>query len=153
MRTINRFTRQHRISDSDNKIGLVNKQFYCKRSRFTDGEDEDNIISSPVVDEELDALTEEEIAGLREILPYIPALKKIAKGEFEIERVEEDDEDEEVAGDEETKEVSGDADFEEDVDMDADSEDVEEDTETEDEPVEDSIDQIWAKRLAGNETK
>lgn len=152
MRTISRFTRQHRISDSDKKIGLVDRQFYRKRSRLVDADDEDvPSISSVVADEDTEALTEEEIAGLREILPYIPALKKIAKGEFEIERVEEDEEDEEVSGGEED-EVSAD-DFEEDTDMEAD-EDVEEDAEeVEDEPVEDSIDQIWAKRLAGKETK
>lgn len=151
MRTISRFTKQHRISDSNKKIGLVDKQFYRKRARFMDDDEDKNIIASPVAEEEFETLTEEEIAGLREILPYIPALKKIAKGEFEIERVEEDEDNEEVSGDEE---VSEDTDFEEDEDMDTEAdEDVEEDTEAEDEPVEDSIDQIWAKRLAGNETK
>ena len=146
-RTIMRNARQHRYSN----VGLVDRKFYSKRP-LRDADKKPTIASDEDLDLDLSALTEEEVASLKEIIPFIPALKKIAKGEFEIERVEED------TDSDENEEVSEDTDFEEDTDFSEDTDadtDVEEDVDAdvEDEPVEDAIDKVWAKRLAGKETK
>ncbi len=108
-------------------------------------------------------LTPEEVQGLLELLPYKEALIKIAKGEFEIEKVEEAEETEEAKEDEtaegETEEgaESEEENFEADEDMSTEGSDEEEFDEEdyedeEDETVEDSaVVDAWAKRLKGNQ--
>lgn len=139
--------RTRRISDSK----TLNSRLQ-NRKRVVDADDDDN--------DDLEIgdlnLTQDEIQGLLELLPYKEALIKIAKGEFEIERVEEADEDEEVAGTEETDtDTNSEAEeenFEEDEDFsenDEDEEDYEEEDDTE--VVEDSaVVDAWSKRLKGN---
>ena len=136
--------RTRRISDSKVSPKLRDR-------RFVDEDDDD--------DAELgDAnLTPEEVQGLLELLPYKEALIKIAKGEFEIEKVEEVDEDEADEGTDEGTDTEADEEnFEEDEDFaegndeDSDEEDYE-DFDEEDEAVEDSaVNDAWRKRLAGN---
>lgn len=138
--------RTRRVSDSKLAPKLRDR-------RFVDADDDDDN------DAELGDmnLTPEEIQGLLELLPYKEALIKIAKGEFEIEKVEEVDEDEESGDDEaESEDLDN---FEEDEnlagDEDSDSEDEEdyEDFEEDEEetPASDSANtEAWRKRLAGN---
>lgn len=141
--------RTKRISDS--------AKFSPKlRDRRITDEDDDNDVEIGET-----ALTPEEIQGLLELLPYKEALIKIAKGEFEIERVEEVDEDEDADAD---KDADADAEaednFEEDEDFtegeegseDSDEEDYE-DFEEEDEEttaVDSANTEAWKKRLSGN---
>ena len=100
-------------------------------------------------------LTPEEVQGLLELLPYKEALIKIAKGEFEIEKVEEAEEtdtDEASEGSDEAEEENfeEDEDFAEGNDEDSDEEDYE-DFDEEEEAVEDSaVNDAWRKRLSGN---
>ena len=125
------------------------------RRRVTDADDDDD----EVVEIGDMKLTPEEVQGLLELLPYKEALIKIAKGEFEIEKVEEADE-EEAEGEAET-EAEGEAEgedegFEEDEDFSEDAEGEDEDyddfeDEDDTEAVEDSaVNDAWRKRLAGN---
>ena len=123
------------------------------RRRVTDADDDDDTVEIGDM-----KLTPEEVQGLLELLPYKEALIKIAKGEFEIEKVEEADEDE---ADEDGAEGEAEEGFEEDEDFsedetgegeDEDEEDIDyEDEEDDTEAVEDSaLNDAWKKRLAGN---
>ena len=118
------------------------------RRRVTDADDDDDTVELGDM-----KLTPEEVQGLLELLPYKEALIKIAKGEFEIEKVEEADEDE---ADEDADAEEGfeeDEDFSEDeTDEGEDEEDIDyEDEEDDTEAVEDSaLNDAWKKRLAGN---
>lgn len=118
------------------------------RRRVTDADDDDDTVELGDI-----KLTPEEVQGLLELLPYKEALIKIAKGEFEIEKVEEADEDE---ADEDADAEEGfeeDEDFSEDeTDEGEDEEDIDyEDEEDDTEAVEDSaLNDAWKKRLAGN---
>lgn len=145
--------RTKRISDSklDPKI--------TSRKRVVDADDDDDNDDVEIGGYKL---TEDEVQGLLELLPYKEALIKIAKGEFEIEKVEEAEEDEEAdAPAEENAPAEADADteaeeenFEEDEDFsdDDESEDDYADEEDDAEAVEDSaINDAWAKRLKGNQ--
>ena len=105
-------------------------------------------------------LTPEEVQGLLELLPYKEALIKIAKGEFEIEKVEEaeeTEEDETAEGETEEGAESEEDNFEADEDMNTEGSDEEEFDEEdyedeEDETVEDSaVVDAWAKRLKCNQ--
>ena len=118
------------------------------RRRVTDADDDDDTVELGDM-----KLTPEEVQGLLELLPYKEALIKIAKGEFEIEKVEEADEyeaDEDADAEEGFEE---DEDFSEDeTDEGEDEEDIDyEDEEDDTEAVEDSaLNDAWKKRLAGN---
>lgn len=118
------------------------------RRRVTDADDDDDTVELGDM-----KLTPEEVQGLLELLPYKEALIKIAKGEFEIEKVEEADEDE---ADEDADAEEGfeeDEDFSEDeTDEGEDEEDIDyEDEEDDTEAVEDSaLNDAWKKRLAGS---
>lgn len=124
------------------------------RRRVTDADDDDDAVEIGDM-----KLTPEEVQGLLELLPYKEALIKIAKGEFEIEKVEEADEeeaDEDAEGDAEGDAEEG---FEEDEDFSEDEtgegedeEDIDYDDEEDDtEAVDDSaLNDAWKKRLAGN---
>lgn len=139
--------RTRRISDSK----LDNTEIR-PRKRVVDADDTD--------EEEVTigntTLTPEEVQGLLELLPFKEALIKIAKGEFEIEKVEEAEEEEETEGEEGSEEAE-EEEFEEDEDMSAEGSDEEEydeeDYEDEDEEMtEDSaVNDAWAKRLKGNQ--
>lgn len=136
--------RTRRISDSKDSPKLRDR-------RFVDENDDDDAELGDV------NLTPEEVQGLLELLPYKEALIKIAKGEFEIEKVEEVDEDEADEGtDEGTDTEAEEENFEEDEDFaegndDEDSDEDYEDFDEEDEAVEDSaVNDAWRKRLAGN---
>lgn len=104
-------------------------------------------------DLDLGNLTPEDIAELKSLLPYKEALIKIAKGEFEIERiVEEDDEDleeeeileedEDLAPEEDGEEVEVDEDFDEDFE----AEDGEYTGAVDDS---EEVNEAWRKRLNG----
>lgn len=124
-----------------------------KNRRVTDADDDDDVIEEDA--DALKNLTPDEIEGLLELLPYKDALIKIAKGEFEIEKVEEADEDE----DEGTEGSNADEEnFEEDEDFNEEDSDTDEDDDEdyeefeEDEAVEDSAtNDAWDKRLKGND--
>lgn len=105
-----------------------------------------------IEEEMLETLTKEQLEDLIELLPYKEALIKIAKGEFEIERiVEEDDEDEEI---DEEEVVGGDED-----DLEVDEDNFEEDDTYEEDDFEEEItdgnvndeeiNNAWKKRLNG----
>lgn len=122
------------------------------RRRVTDADDDDEVVKIGETE-----LTPEEVQGLLELLPYKEALIKIAKGEFEIEKVEEADEEE--AEEEAPAEGEAEEGFEEDEDFSEeetgegeDEEDIDyEDEEDDTEAVEDSaLNDAWKKRLAGN---
>lgn len=119
------------------------------RRRVTDADDDDDTVELGDI-----KLTPEEVQGLLELLPYKEALIKIAKGEFEIEKVEEADEDADDEADEDADEgFEEDEDFSEDeTDEGEDEEDIDyEDEEDDTEAVEDSaLNDAWKKRLAGN---
>ena len=121
------------------------------RRRVTDADDDDDAVEIGDM-----KLTPEEVQGLLELLPYKEALIKIAKGEFEIEKVEEADEEE---ADEDEAEGEAEEGFEEDEDFSEDEtgegedeEDIDyEDEEDDTEAVDDSaLNDAWKKRLAGN---
>ena len=142
--------RTKRISDSKLAPKLRDRRIIDE-----DDDDDDTVEIGDV------KLTPEEIQGLLELLPYKEALIKIAKGEFEIEKVEEAEEDTEGEGDEagaeddldnfeEDENLAGDENSDsENEDEDEDYEDFEEDEE--DDTVGDSaVNDAWKKRLAGN---
>lgn len=139
--------RSKRISNSN----IISSKVRDAR-KFAD-EEEDEVISGEIAN-----LTPEEIQGLLELLPYKEALIKIAKGEFEIERVEEAEEESEEKETTEGSETEAEEEtFEEDEDYSEetseDEYDEDEDFEEEDdsESVEDSaVYDVWKKRLAGN---
>ena len=151
-----RFRRTRRISDSKDAPKIRD----LRKRRFSDADDEEEEEVEEKVEINGTELTKEEVQGLLELLPYKEALIKIAKGEFEIERVEEaDEEGEEETAEEEnfeededfteegTDEGAGDGEGDEDFE---DYEDYEDEDETE--AVEDSAHlDAWKKRLAGNE--
>lgn len=118
------------------------------RRRVTDADDDDDTVELGDI-----KLTPEEVQGLLELLPYKEALIKIAKGEFEIEKVEEADEDVEEADEDADEGFEEDEDFSEDeTDEGEDEEDLDyEDEEDDTEAVEDSaLNDAWKKRLAGS---
>lgn len=139
--------RTRRISDSKLTDSLRDRRRITDADKIEDDEDAD-----------LDNvnLTSEELQDLLELLPYKDALIKIAKGEFEIEKVEEVDETEEADDTEEDKggEEAEEDNFEEDENFDEEAEDTTEeddfDDEDETEPVADSVIDAWSKRLKGN---
>lgn len=96
-------------------------------------------------------LTADDINALKELIPFKEALIKIAKGEFEIERiVEEDDEDEETEEViEEDEELAGEEDenFELDEDLDSTEEETTEDSEMGSLEDSEEINEAWRKRL------
>lgn len=137
--------RTRRISD-----GKLTSRLSDRR-RVTDTDDDDDAVEIGDM-----KLTPEEVQGLLELLPYKEALIKIAKGEFEIEKVEEADEEE---ADEDGAEGEAEEGFEEDEDFSEDEtgegedeEDIDyEDEEDDTEAVDDSaLNDAWKKRLAGN---
>lgn len=144
--------RTRRISDSKPSPKLRDRRFIDE-----DDDNEDEVVELGDM-----KLTPEEVQGLLELLPYKEALIKIAKGEFEIEKVEEAEED--VEGDESEAEAGAEDDldnFEEDENLagdegseseDEDEEDYEDfEEEEESDAVEDSaVNDAWRKRLAGN---
>lgn len=136
---------------------IIEGKLKDSKHRVVDEDDDDD---KPETPNALATLTEEEVQGLLELLPYKEALIKIAKGEFEIEKiVEEDDEEEEVLeedeedlGEEEGTEIEEDDEFSEDEEVEDFTED-EDDEETDDEVLEDSneINDAWKKRLCGQD--
>lgn len=139
--------RTRRISDSKLTGSLRDRRRIADADKIEDDED---------VDLDNVNLTSEELQDLLELLPYKDALIKIAKGEFEIEKVEEVDETEEADDTEEDKggEEAEEDNFEEDENFDEEAEDTTEeddfDDEDETEPVADSVIDAWSKRLKGN---
>ena len=125
---------------------------------------EDDEVKQPEPQTTVPGLTPEEVAALIELIPYKEALIKIAKGEFEIEKiVEEDDEEieeaeeveeleEDFGEDEEGTEIEEDDEYSEEDEVEDYTED-EEDTEVEDSALEDSdeINEAWKKRLCGQQ--
>lgn len=140
--------RTRRISDSK-----LTADSLRDRRRISDA---DKIEDDEDVDLDKVNLTPEELQDLLELLPYKDALIKIAKGEFEIEKVEEVDETEEADDTEEDKGEEAEEDnFEEDENFDEDADETTEeeddfDDEDETEPVADSVIDAWSKRLKGN---
>ena len=135
--------RSKRISDSKLSAKLRDRRRVCD-------EDDDDLDDITIGNANL---TDDEIQGLLELLPYKDALIKIAKGEFEIERVEEAEEEEAPA--EEAPAEAEEENFEEDEDFseEGEAEDFEEEDfdEEENEVVEDSaVVDAWSKRLKGN---
>ena len=130
--------RSKRISDGKLSAKLRDRRRVCD-------EDDDDLDDITIGNANL---TDDEIQGLLELLPYKDALIKIAKGEFEIERVEEAEEEdaEEVPAEAEEENFEEDEDFSEDDNAeDLDEEDFDEE---ENEVVEDSaVVDAWSKRL------
>lgn len=134
--------RSKRISDGKLSAKLRDRRRVCD-------EDDDDLDDITIGNANL---TDDEIQGLLELLPYKDALIKIAKGEFEIERVEEAEEEEDA---EEAPAEAEEENFEEDEDFSEDdnAEDLDEEDfdEEENEVVEDSaVVDAWSKRLKGN---
>ena len=120
--------------------------------------DEDDVIENEdAVEIGGTTLTNDEVQGLLELLPYKEALIKIAKGEFEIEKVEEPEEEEVVEESAEQSEEAPEENFEEDEDL-AGAEDDEDDDSDYDEYEDESEEAVddsavvdaWSKRLKGN---
>jgi hypothetical protein len=144
VRDSQRAIQERRLADAKRKA-----EEEVKKLADAEGDDDE-------MDNEVD-LTPEDIAELKALLPYKEALIKIAKGEFEIERiVEEDDEDEVIEEDDEDEVIEEDeTEVDEDVEVD---EDLEEDNledlgdSTIPGAMEDSeeINDAWRKRLNGS---
>ena len=144
--------RTRRISDSKDNATLHSRTL--RDMRVKDADDDEDVEIGGV------KLTTEEVQGLLELLPYKEALIKIAKGEFEIEKVEEAD-DEEAEADAEAEESEGseaeEENFEEDEDFSEEGSDDEGDYDEDEDYDEDSdvvgdsaINDAWTKRLSGN---
>lgn len=128
--------------------------------KVEDAED-DEVVEEPKTT--TPGLTPEDVTALLELLPYKDALIKIARGEFEIEKiVEEDDEEveedlgedgdlgEDFGEDEDGTEIEEDDEYVEEDEVEDYSEE-DEDVEVEDSALQDSeeINDAWKKRLCG----
>ena len=138
--------RTRRISDSKDNATLHSRTL--RDMRVKDADDDEDVEIGGV------KLTTEEVQGLLELLPYKEALIKIAKGEFEIEKVEAeaDAEAEESEGSEaEEENFEEDEDFSEEGSDDEGDYDEDEDYDEDSDVVGDSaINDAWTKRLSGN---
>jgi hypothetical protein len=132
---------------------LADAQLRAKDSKPVKDADEED---EEEVAEVLADLSKEDIEALKELLPYKEALIKIAKGEFEIERIieeddEDDNEDEVIEEDDTTEEITEEDEVE--VDENLNEEDAFEDT-IEDSKVgamddDEAINEAWRERLNG----
>ena len=140
---------------------IIEGKIRDSKHKLADDDDEVEVETEPQA--QVPGLTPEEITALIELIPYKDALIKIAKGEFEIEKIVEEDEEVEEAEeetvedfeeDEEGTEIEEDDEFSEDDDFEEyDEVEDDEDEEVEEDALEDSneINDAWKKRLCGQQ--